>query len=136
MQGDSIKKSILFVMILAGALAAGWGCSGGDKGRVRDSAADPLVRERVLDRMEEIYKPARKAAEEVRQAQERKQCDGVCAKSASICDASARLCDLASDYPPEDDEVHERCQWCNADCDMSKVACATCGGGESQETEE
>ncbi|MBM4319194.1 MAG: hypothetical protein FJ125_04360 [Deltaproteobacteria bacterium] len=131
-------EGLLLVVLLPALASVGSGCDLGGKrtGLVRDSVQDPLVRERVLERMEEIYAPAKQAAEEVRSLTARKECGGVCEKSGSICDAAARLCDLAADYSDSDEEVQERCQWSTTDCDSSRSSCAGCGGPKVRGEEE
>lgn len=138
------RKSASFAaraLLLSGALLllAGPSCDLGGRGRdgpKRDSILDPLVRERMQRRMDEIYSPAKAEAEEVRSLAARKECSGVCEMSKRICDASYRICDLASDFPRHDFEVQERCRWASADCDSARVACAGCGGLGSEDEED
>ena len=89
---------------------------------------DPLVRERTLARMDEIAKPARAANDEIKAKVEAGDCAGVCKASEDICSRSIRVCDLAADYPQNDDDIQERCEWVSSDCDESRGLCANCGG--------
>ena len=123
----------LLAVILVGGLAlGGFACAttgGGETSTpARDSAQDPLVRERVIKRMEELYAPAKAEAAKVRQMTAKRECDGLGAMSGRICNASARICELAADYPESDEEVQETCTWATADCDGSRGSCAGCGG--------
>ncbi len=126
---------LLTLTALAGGIVA---CDMAAKqGSSRDTVTDPLVRERILRRIEEIYSPAKEEAEEVRALAARKECGGVCDKSKRICDASSRVCDLAGDFPKKDVEIHEQCDWSSTDCDSARVACAGCGGpADAAEDEE
>ncbi len=117
------------LVLVAGMAAAVAGCDlSGRKAQVRDTVRDPLVRERVLRRIEELYEPAKEQAETVRELSASKECDGVCPMAKSICDVSSRVCDLAGDFPKDDEEVQEKCRWSSTDCDSARVACAGCGG--------
>ncbi len=111
-------------------LLAATGCAVDSTSRKEESApeADPLVRERTVDRMDEIAQPARAAAEAIRAKVAVKDCAGVCDASKDICSRSLRVCDLAEDFPQRDDGVHERCEWVTSDCDESRGLCANCGG--------
>lgn len=118
--------SLLLLAALCTSLVA---CDlSGKKQRVRDTVADPLVRERVLMRIDELYGPAKEQAETIRELTASRECDGVCGMSNSVCDVSARVCDLTADFPADDEEVQEKCRWSSTDCDTARVACAGCGG--------
>jgi len=88
---------------------------------------DPLVRERVMARMDEIAEPARKTHVKLRGMSERDQCDGVCDMAREVCKAADRVCELAADYP-NDEDVQLKCNWPRADCDEAEGSCETCGG--------
>lgn len=89
--------------------------------------ADPLVRERVATRMDEIAAPAQRLHVKLRRQSETGDCDGVCDMALEVCKASGRVCELAADFPG-DEEIQLKCQWPTADCDEAEASCKNCGG--------
>ena len=88
---------------------------------------DPLVRERVSARVDEIAAPAKEGHATLLSKTSSGDCDGVCDLSVEICEAASRVCNLTSDYP-NDEEMTEKCAWPTSDCSESRAACANCGG--------
>lgn len=130
-------RVLLTTTFLAGLVLTLAACQLGGSGNQDKSGSvmDPLVRERILARINEIYEPAKADAEKVRELSAKKECRGVCRMSVTICDASKRVCDLAADFPKSDEEAHEQCSWSQADCGGAKVSCAGCGGLQDDEEE-
>ena len=88
---------------------------------------DPLVRERVMARMDEIGAPAQRTHAKLRTMSQKDQCDGVCELAREVCKAAGRVCELATDYP-NDEDVQLKCKWPRADCDEAEAYCENCGG--------
>ncbi len=132
-----MARTVIVTLALVVSMVIFGGCDmTKTKKDVTGTVQDPLVRERVLRRIDELYGPAKVEAEKLRELRRHDECEGVCDMSHRICDVSARVCDLASDYPESDEEIHEKCAWAEADCDESRVACVSCGGGEASEDAE
>jgi len=88
---------------------------------------DPLVKERVMARMDEIAAPAQQQHATIRKRSQAGECEGICDLVDELRRAAERVCELAADYPGDED-VQLKCRWPKADCDEAEAACENCGG--------